>query len=83
MCGRRFAQDRVTLHEQICAKTTQKKRKQFDTMMYRVKGTDLEPFVKKGLVKKQVEVSTSCPESLVLFRSYKIPISVHSNCTKL
>ncbi|XP_076482098.1 uncharacterized protein LOC117166079 isoform X2 [Bombus vancouverensis nearcticus] len=57
MCGRRFAQDRVTLHEQICAKTTQKKRKQFDTMMYRVKGTDLEPFVKKGLVKKQVEKS--------------------------
>ncbi|KAK1132586.1 hypothetical protein K0M31_013971 [Melipona bicolor] len=57
MCGRRFAQDRITLHEQICAKTMQKKRKQFDTMMYRVKGTDLEPFVKKGLAKKQLEKS--------------------------
>ncbi|XP_076392459.1 uncharacterized protein LOC100882212 isoform X2 [Megachile rotundata] len=55
MCGRRFASDRVALHEQICTKTTQKKRKQFDTMMYRVKGTDLEPFVKKGLCKKQPE----------------------------
>ncbi|XP_043522927.1 uncharacterized protein LOC122535450, partial [Frieseomelitta varia] len=57
MCGRRFAQDRITLHEQICTKTMQKKRKQFDTVMYRVKGTDLEPFVKKGLAKKQLEKS--------------------------
>lgn len=56
-CGRRFAPDRVALHEQICIKTGQKKRKQFDTMMYRVKGTDIEPFVKKGLVKKQMEKS--------------------------
>ncbi|XP_076750613.1 uncharacterized protein LOC143423283 [Xylocopa sonorina] len=55
MCGRRFAQDRVTLHEQICVKTAQKKRKQFDTTMYRVRGTDIEPFYKKGLVKKQPE----------------------------
>ncbi|KAK9310041.1 hypothetical protein QLX08_000512 [Tetragonisca angustula] len=57
MCDRRFAQDRITLHEQICTKTMQKKRKQFDTVMYRVKGTDLEPFVKKGLAKKQLEKS--------------------------
>ncbi|XP_076165362.1 uncharacterized protein LOC143145664 [Ptiloglossa arizonensis] len=55
MCGRRFAQDRVTLHEQICAKTGQKKRKQFDTVMFRVKGTELERFVKKGHNKKQLE----------------------------
>ncbi|CAL7948551.1 unnamed protein product [Xylocopa violacea] len=55
MCGRRFAQDRVTLHEQICVKTAQKKRKQFDTTMYRVRGTDIEPFYKKGLIKKQPE----------------------------
>ncbi|XP_017793775.1 PREDICTED: serine/arginine repetitive matrix protein 2-like [Habropoda laboriosa] len=57
VCGRRFAQDRITLHEQICTKTGQKKRKQFDTMMFRVKGTDLEPFVKKGFAKKQAEKS--------------------------
>ncbi|CAK9814418.1 Zinc finger C2HC domain-containing protein 1C [Anthophora quadrimaculata] len=57
ICGRRFAQDRITLHEQICTKTAQKKRKQFDTMMFRVRGTDLEPFVKKGLAKKQAEKS--------------------------
>ncbi|XP_046742374.1 uncharacterized protein LOC124409026 isoform X1 [Diprion similis] len=47
ICGRRFAQDRVTLHEKICAKTTQKKRKQFDTVRHRVQGTELEPFAKK------------------------------------
>ncbi|XP_017760480.1 PREDICTED: serine/arginine repetitive matrix protein 2-like [Eufriesea mexicana] len=57
VCGRRFAQDRVSLHEQICAKTGQKKRKQFDAMIYRVRGTDIEPFFKKGLVKKQLEKS--------------------------
>ncbi|XP_029042828.2 titin homolog [Osmia bicornis bicornis] len=55
ICGRRFAQDRVTLHEQICTKTAQKKRKQFDAMMYRVKGTDLEKFVRSGHCKKQPE----------------------------
>ncbi|XP_076235060.1 uncharacterized protein LOC143179630 [Calliopsis andreniformis] len=52
VCGRRFAQDRVGLHEQICTKTGQKKRKQFDTMMHRVRGTELESFVKKGICKK-------------------------------
>lgn len=66
-CGRRFAPDRVALHEQICIKTGQKKRKQFDTMMYRVKGTDIEPFVKKGLVKKQMEVSVP---SLILIPNH-------------
>ncbi|KAI4502058.1 hypothetical protein M0802_002740 [Mischocyttarus mexicanus] len=60
VCGRRFAQDRVTLHEQICAKTVQKKRKQFDTTMYRVKGTELESFVKKG--SKKFELKSKKPE---------------------
>lgn len=48
ICGRRFAQDRITLHEKICAKTGQKKRKQFDAGLHRVQGTELEAFVKKG-----------------------------------
>lgn len=47
-CGRRFAQDRVSLHEKICAKTGQKKRKQFDAVLHRVQGTELEAFAKKG-----------------------------------
>ncbi|XP_031831846.1 uncharacterized protein LOC116426686 isoform X3 [Nomia melanderi] len=59
ICGRRFAQDRVVLHEQICTKTGQKKRKLFDSVMYRVKGTELEKFVlKKGSSKKQPEKSS-------------------------
>ncbi|XP_078039145.1 uncharacterized protein LOC144471186 isoform X2 [Augochlora pura] len=53
ICGRSFAQDRVGLHEQICTKTGQKKRKLFDSVMFRVKGTELEKFVKKGCAKKQ------------------------------
>nr|XP_033339671.1 serine/arginine repetitive matrix protein 2-like isoform X4 [Megalopta genalis] len=53
ICGRSFAQERVGLHEQICTKTGQKKRKLFDSVMFRVKGTELEKFVKKGCAKKQ------------------------------
>ncbi|XP_031785417.1 uncharacterized protein LOC103315966 isoform X1 [Nasonia vitripennis] len=52
ICNRRFATDRIGLHEQICAKTSQKKRKQFDALTHRVKGTELESFVQKP-VKKQ------------------------------
>ncbi|XP_020278579.1 uncharacterized protein LOC109852128 isoform X2 [Pseudomyrmex gracilis] len=52
-CGRHFAQDRVSLHQQICEKTLKKERKKFDTVLFRTRGTDLEPFVKKGFVKKQ------------------------------
>ncbi|XP_076289904.1 uncharacterized protein LOC143213702 isoform X2 [Lasioglossum baleicum] len=55
ICGRSFAQDRVTLHEQICSKTGQKRRKLFDSVMSRVKGTELEKFVRKGCAKKQPE----------------------------
>lgn len=58
-CGRNFAQDRIGFHEQICAKTTNKKRKQFDAMTFRVKGTELEPFVKKGVTGKKREVGIS------------------------
>ncbi|OXU24723.1 hypothetical protein TSAR_012122 [Trichomalopsis sarcophagae] len=47
ICNRRFATDRIGLHEQICAKTSQKKRKQFDAVTHRVKGTELESFVQK------------------------------------
>ncbi|KYN37123.1 hypothetical protein ALC56_08914 [Trachymyrmex septentrionalis] len=59
-CGRSFAQNRIDLHEEICMKTTAKKRKQFDPVMSRVKGTELEPFVKKGFAKR--ETKTKKPE---------------------
>lgn len=61
MCGRSFAQNRISLHEEICVKTMTKKRKQFDPVMSRVKGTELEPFVKKGLSKR--ETKTKKPET--------------------
>ncbi|KYM92831.1 hypothetical protein ALC53_00369 [Atta colombica] len=59
-CGRSFAQNRIDLHEEICMKTTTKKRKQFDPVMSRVRGTELEPFVKKGFAKR--ENKTKKPE---------------------
>ncbi|XP_015125065.1 serine/arginine repetitive matrix protein 2 [Diachasma alloeum] len=61
ICGRKFAPDRLSLHEQICAKTTQKKRKTFDPVVQRVKGTELEPFVKK-LGKKGSDKKAKKPE---------------------
>ncbi|XP_063985521.1 zinc finger C2HC domain-containing protein 1C-like [Diachasmimorpha longicaudata] len=61
ICGRKFAADRLSLHEQICAKTTQKKRKTFDPVVQRVKGTELEPFVKK-LGKKGSDKKAKKPE---------------------
>ncbi|XP_033216748.1 trichohyalin-like isoform X1 [Belonocnema kinseyi] len=53
ICARRFASDRISLHEQICAKAGQKKRKQFDAMKFRVQGTELEPFVKNAIKKPE------------------------------
>ncbi|XP_071643979.1 uncharacterized protein [Temnothorax longispinosus] len=58
-CGRSFAQNRIELHEEICVKTATKKRKQFDPVMCRVKGTELEPFVKKGLAKRETKTKKS------------------------
>ena len=45
MCGRNFAEDRIEKHEEVCAKTFNKKRKQFDMTKARVKGTDAAKFV--------------------------------------
>ncbi|EZA51319.1 hypothetical protein X777_10248 [Ooceraea biroi] len=61
ICKRNFAQDRISYHETICAKTTSKKRKQFNTKIFRIRGTEIEPFAKEGFDKKQ-ESKTKKPE---------------------
>jgi hypothetical protein len=48
ICGRNFASDRIAKHQEICTKTTKKKRKVFDPIKQRVKGTEAEAFLKKG-----------------------------------
>ena len=48
ICGRNFAKDRLEVHEKICSKTTQKKRKVFDPTKQRVKGTEAEQYLRKG-----------------------------------
>ncbi|XP_072755450.1 uncharacterized protein [Anoplolepis gracilipes] len=53
MCGRTFADDRIGYHEKVCVKVVNTKRKKFDAMTFRIKGTELEPFAKKSLNKKQ------------------------------
>ncbi|PSN47028.1 hypothetical protein C0J52_09812 [Blattella germanica] len=48
ICGRHFAKDRIPVHENICSKTSQKKRKVFDPTKQRVKGTEAEAYLRKG-----------------------------------
>ncbi|CAG0887449.1 unnamed protein product [Darwinula stevensoni] len=48
ICGRHFAPDRLGKHEEICEKTSQKKRKVFDPTKMRVQGTEAEKFAKKA-----------------------------------
>ncbi|XP_065339036.1 zinc finger C2HC domain-containing protein 1C isoform X5 [Cloeon dipterum] len=48
MCGRRFAEDRIGKHEDVCRKTKQKKRKAFDPVKMRTQGTEAESFVKSA-----------------------------------
>lgn len=47
-CNRRFAADRLQVHETICSKTGKKKRKAYDATKHRVQGTELEQYVRKG-----------------------------------
>lgn len=46
-CGRNFAEDRIEKHQEICIKTSKKKRKTFDMTKKRVQGTEAETFVMK------------------------------------
>jgi len=48
LCGRRFNEDRIGKHEEICRKTKQKKRKAFDPVKMRTQGTEAESFVKSA-----------------------------------
>lgn len=48
ICGRKFAEDRLARHEDICRKTNAgKKRKPFDALKHRLVGTEAEPFINK------------------------------------
>ncbi|XP_050444675.1 uncharacterized protein LOC126848119 [Cataglyphis hispanica] len=53
ICGRTFASDRISCHEKVCTKVVNIKRKKFDAMTFRIRGTELEPFVKKSLKKPE------------------------------
>lgn len=53
ICNRNFNKDRIDKHAAICQKTSVKKRKAFDATKMRVKGTEAEEFVKRGVHKKE------------------------------
>lgn len=57
ICGRHFNTDRIDLHQGICAKAAKKKRKVFDPVQHRLRGTEAEsliPKIKKDTKKVQV-----------------------------
>lgn len=47
-CGRNFAKDRIEAHQRICSKTAKKKRKVFDPVKHRLKGTEAESYLTKA-----------------------------------
>ncbi|CAH0550015.1 unnamed protein product [Brassicogethes aeneus] len=49
ICHRRFAEDRLAVHENICLKSAQSKRKKYDATKHRLQGTDLEQYGRKIL----------------------------------
>ncbi|KAL0269492.1 UNVERIFIED_CONTAM: hypothetical protein PYX00_007201 [Menopon gallinae] len=52
-CGRHFAEDRIAKHQEICKKSSKTKRKPFDSVKQRVKGTEAEQFLKGGKLRGQ------------------------------
>lgn len=44
-CGRNFAQDRIKKHQEICEKASKTKRKKFDPLKQRLKGTEAEGYI--------------------------------------
>jgi hypothetical protein len=52
-CGRKFAQDRISKHQQICAKAKKSRRKTFDAKKHRLNGTEAAAFAKNGEPAKQ------------------------------
>lgn len=54
-CGRKFAEDRLSKHINVCQNAS-KKRKVFDPMKMRVKGTDFEQYAKKAAKAKREKV---------------------------
>lgn len=47
ICGRHFTQERIKLHQEICETTSKKKRKIFDPVKQRLKGTEAEEMINK------------------------------------
>lgn len=64
VCGRSFASNRLAKHEKICSKESKKKRKVFDQVAMRYRGTDFENHVKRrdSIVEEPVDekVSFTC-----------------------
>ena len=58
-CGRNFAEDRIEKHQEICMKTSKKKRKTFDMTKKRVQGTEAETFVLKPKKGGRVSIFSS------------------------
>jgi len=55
VCGRNFTLERIEQHQQICKQTHNRNVKVFDSRKQRTQGTDLEPYIRRGTYKNNVQ----------------------------
>ncbi|XP_049817086.1 zinc finger C2HC domain-containing protein 1C isoform X2 [Aethina tumida] len=55
VCHRKFAEDRLAIHESICLKSSQSKRKKYDATKHRLQGTELEQYGRKATKPKPMK----------------------------
>lgn len=76
ICNRKFSQDRVHKHEQICQKLAQSNRGVFNTQLQRTKGSSLEKFIKSHGWSNTPHVSTSCTHEVAGGVSITRPVTI-------
>ncbi|KAK6640800.1 hypothetical protein RUM44_012497 [Polyplax serrata] len=65
ICGRRFTEDRLKIHEAVCQAVTAKKRKLFDAARQRICGMEYEKNTKAGVSKpKEGKLNAKGPSVL-------------------
>ncbi len=76
-CGRKFAPDRLAKHYKVCKKASSKKRKVFDPVKMRNKGTENENYVMNQPPKKNAQPTKKVREMHVYSLNQRCSIYMH------
>lgn len=80
--GRYFDSSRISKHEQICKKTSTKKRKVFNATKMRMEGTEAEPYI-RVVSAKSTKTTAPAPSTasvrVLLYRWYKNVFTLNFN----